>query len=62
LPDALSLPPNIDEVWELFKRMEQTGWRWPPSMLLQEDGELMHWLLLIKTLDGIVKEQNKKED
>jgi len=42
--------------------MELTGWRWPPSILQREDGELMHWLLLLKTLDGIVKRQNAERD
>lgn len=62
LPVEVWLPEGVelDPAWKLFTLLEAVEWRWPPSVLLEQDEALLDAVLTIRALAGRMERQKSK--
>jgi len=48
---------DLEPAWHMWTRLEATGWRWPPSVLLEQPEPLFSDVLAIAATAQRVKEQ-----
>jgi hypothetical protein len=54
LPEEL-LTNDLELSWRIWQWLEITGWRWPPTVLLDQPDWLMDDLLTISAMNGKVR-------
>lgn len=48
---------DLEPAWRVWTLLEATGWRWPPSVLLEQPDALLSDVLAIAATAQRVKEQ-----
>jgi hypothetical protein len=51
----------LEVAWKVFTLEEAVEWRWPPSVLLEQDEALLEALLTIRALAGRIQRQKSKD-
>jgi hypothetical protein len=46
----------MEQAWEIWRLLEWTDWRWPPSVLLEQPAELMKDVAQLHWYSRVVKE------
>ncbi|MFH1555139.1 MAG: hypothetical protein ABII76_09790 [Pseudomonadota bacterium] len=52
---------DLETSWRVWTWLEATGWKWPPSVLLEQPEALLDDLLAISSTDAAVKAMRDRD-
>jgi len=50
---------DFETAWTVWIMLEATGWKWPPDVLLRQDGALMSDIMSISMVAHQIEEQER---